>query len=176
MHWYRVKDLGKPFDGLLVYGDSLYMSALTAGSVNNMVQIERVIDDTIMSGDRNLSFTLPDDSVFINERFLERSKNPELREFASNNPFGSFVLEGSIQKENIKVVWAEYEKALQVTVLEITLGNSETGQMTTKTIYAAYYPEDRFDFDGVREVIYDMLKNEEDDDLIFYLKDLEKNG
>jgi hypothetical protein len=164
MAWYIIKGLGPGFDGML-------LEKASELSGFKFITASRLVNRNIMIGDRELSYSLPYGAVAISSDFLEPIDNPQLREYDSKNPWGKFVCEGRLTKNNIEVSWAEYEYCTQVTVQEKSVG------CPTKTLYTDNFNLDDIEHETIIGTINDSIRDEESlDDLIFALKELKNRG
>lgn len=163
MSWYIIKGLGPGFDGLIVEGEK--------NIAGTWVDVRQLVNRSIMFGDREFKVSFPDSAFSIHIRFLEPIADPGVREYDSKNPWGKYVCEGRLSRNNIEVSWAEYDYCTQVTVQEKLAGQP------TKTLYT-----DNFHLDGIKhETIIDTINEsirEDDslDSLIFHLKELKNRG
>ena len=159
--FYVVKGIGGGFDGLVVEGAALKDLPPT-------VQVLKLIDRDSIVGDRNISLPIPPGALTIGLEFLDPIDDPGIREFAATNPFGKLLLEGRMDCGDLQVVYAQYENTLGVVVTDI---------VAKKTVLSQYFSKD---FDKVKAVIEDVLKNSQvADDLVFKLRELkeaENNG
>ncbi len=162
MSWFIIKGLGPWFDGLFVYAPDAFQDKRF---------IQKIVNRNIMFGDREVSLTIPDGGLLIREKFLEKTEDPDLRQFDSRNPWGKYVCEGRLSKSNIEVSWAEYEYNIQVTVQE-----KITGQ-PTKTLYSVNFDLNDYSAESVVNTIQDSIRDDDSlDDLIFNLKDIQNDG
>jgi hypothetical protein len=156
--YYVIKGIGSSFDGLVVESDE-YIEDGDDGP--SMVEVGRIVNRNTVIGDRSVSYLLPQEAIWISDRYLEEVQDPELREFDSTNPWGKCEFEGRYTKGSIEVSYAQYERALQVTVSEKVDGKS-------KTIHSCYITND---IRKMKEVIETCLREAADpDDLVFAIK------
>lgn len=156
--YFKITGLGRAFDGLIVESEKL---------LDTWQPVNRIINSDVMFGDRNASLALPPDAMLINEEFLEVCDNPELREYSSKSSYGKFELEGRYSCGKVEVAFSQYEKCLQVTLLEVP---SKKGQGVTKTLYSENYTNTN-NFDDIKDSIQVHVKNSEVDDIIFQLQE-----
>lgn len=161
--FYVVNGVGGGFDGLVVEGEVF-------DDYPYIVQISKIIDTNVNVGDRTLALPTPPRSLFIGKDCLTETDDPQLREFASDNPFGNLVLEGHMDCGSLKVAYSQFEKVLSVVVTEPD---------QNKTVFSQYFFKD---FDKVKQTVEDVLKQSggsDVDDLVFKLrafKEAETNG
>lgn len=159
---YVIKGMGRGFDGLIVEAKSLVKDDPTL-----LFMVTRIINRNSVFGDRNVSFPVPEKCLYIDGSCLE-SFDEAPREFDSTNPYGEFKLEGRYTKDSLEVVFAQYTKALTVTVYE--------KQETKRTLYSQTFIGN---FAVVKEAIEVHTSTGDVDDLIFRLtelKEMEANG
>ena len=177
--FYVVKDIGGGFDGLVIEtDDTITLPKQIDIYAKIMMPVLRIIDRDSIVGDRNVSLSLPHGAMMINLDYLTEIEDPGTAEFSSDNPYGKFLLQGTmmIGDDGLQVSYSQYEKALQVSVSELILGG---GTSTRHTLLNQNYSKD---FDKVKLAIEAVLKEnggEDPDDLIFKLKALkeaESNG
>ncbi len=162
MSWYIIKGLGPWFDGLFAYAPDAYQDKRF---------IQKFVNRNVMFGDREVSLTIPDGGLLIRDKFLEKTEDPELRQFDNKNPWGKYVCEGRLSKSNIEVSWAEYEYNIQVTVQEKIVGQP------TKTLYSVNFDLNDYSAESVVNTIQDSIRDDDSlDDLIFNLKDIQNDG
>ena len=171
--FYVVKGLGAGLDGLIVEGIQTAAMGLT--------MVLRIIDPNVNVGDRTASLPLPEEAFYVSDSFLERTDDPKIREFDSNNPYGKFMLEGHMECGRLHISYSQYERGLQVSVLE-KYATEETPlgpKVETKTIYSENFYRDIV---LVKQAIESVLAENggaDADDLVFKLRELkegEKNG
>lgn len=161
--FYVLKDIGGGFDGLVAEGTV----------VNGVLHVSKITDKNVNVGDRNVSLPVPEGAIAIGPMYFEETDDPGIREFATDNPFGAFQLEGHMDCGNIKVHYAQYEKSLNVSVAEV----QDKGFV--RTIFSQNFHSD---FPKVKDTIESVLKEhggEDVDDLVFRLRELweaQKNG
>ena len=155
--FYVIKDIGGGFDGLTIEGDDEFAPF-------GFVEIKRMIDRDSIVGDRNVSLTIPPCSLYISKLKTEETADPGIREYAADSPYGKFQLEGRMDCGNLRVTYAQFEKALQVTLTDVPAGRTVTTQNFVK------------DFDKVKAAIEDVLKSDgsDVDDLVFKLQELKE--
>lgn len=161
-NFYVIKGLGPLFDGLVV-------EAANIDSVTKDIEVSSIIDRDSIMGDRNPRFQLPQAALKICSDYLEPTDDPGKREFAADNPYGRFLLEGRMEVDQIVVSYSQYERVLQVNVFD---------ERAQRTLYSQNFTKD---FDLVKKAIESVLKDEETttDDLVFALQELkeaESNG
>lgn len=163
MSWYVIKGLSPAFDGLLVESDLEF---------EDNRYVKRIVNRSIMLGDRELSYSIPQGGLIIRKMFLEDLEDPELRQFDSKNPWGKFICEGRTSRNSIEVAWAEYELCITVTVMETNAINSN------KTLYSEnFILGDNLNGFEVTDLIRDKVRDDETmEDLIFSLKELKNRG
>ena len=164
--FYVVNGVGGGFDGLVVEGEVF-------DDYPHIVQISKIIDTNVNVGDRTLALPTPPRSLFIGKDCLTETDDPGLRQFASDNPFGSLLREGVMTCGTLKAAYAEFENVMQVSLTET---NNDFGD---KTIFSQYFFND---FAIVMQAVEDNMKQKGDsdaDDLVFKLralKEAETNG
>lgn len=151
---YMIKGMGPAFDGIVIECDSAFIKHNDL----ELFKTNRLINRSSVFGDRNITYQVPDGSLWISNKYLEKTEDPATREFSSTNPLGKCEFEGRYSRGNIEIVYAQYEHALQFSVLEKL-------NKKTKTIYSDYI---RNGFQKMKNVIEDCLKDGSDpDDIIF---------
>ncbi len=171
MPFFKIKKLSPFLDGLVVEGD---MKGVT---VRPCLHVSRIINDSIVVGDRNLSYPVAPysyGSLTIDPEFLTELKDYKIREFDHTNPWGKCLFECGYNKGQLQVACARYELATQVTVTE------KQGKRS-KTLFTGYFRPQGGDetgehiFDEVKDTVESHLKGEYDiDDMIFELKELQE--
>ncbi len=149
--WFIIKGLGPQLDGLLVQGEHKLIDL-------KYVHVYKIVNRDVFIGDRLLSCILPDEGMYLNSKYLEETVSPENMEFDSKNPWGNTIEEFKQTLGNIHVVWVEYERCLQVSILEKDKG--------TKTLFTCNYFTG---FDDIKKAVRDHLPNDVED-LIFVLR------
>lgn len=163
MSRYRVKDMGRGFDGLTVEGHFIAMDFDGAVAPGDALMVTKITNDHVVFGDRNVSFPVPREALYIHENFLERLED-EQREYSAEYPFGVEMFTYRLTKDRLEVVLTQYEGALSVTVLEKTV--SAPG---SRTLYSQNYI--KF-LDLTRNKIHDLFTTHDIEDLVFELKAL----
>lgn len=155
MAHYIVKGLGRGFDGLLVEGT-------LAPSPNALVEISKITNRNEIFGDRNVSYPVKPGTLFLSEDVLEEIDDPSKREYDAKNPWGRVLFEGRYTKGTLEIAYCQYERVLQVSVIE-KVNNRH------KTLFSGYYTEQT---DAVRNDIEACLRSPDFDvdDLVFQLK------
>lgn len=159
--FYVVKGIGGGFDGLVVEGKD---SAL------NLVEVVKLTDRDSIVGDRNVSLPVPESALFISKAHLDEIEDPGTREFASDNPFGKHLADGNMEMGGISIHYSEFEKVLNVTVLDMG---------ARKTVLSQYFFKN---IAQVKEQLANLLKENggsDVEDLVFRLRELkeaEANG
>lgn len=156
MSRYRVKDMGRGFDGLVVEGHFVALSN------DDILEVTKITNDHIVFGDRNVSFPVPFESLYIHENFLEKLED-EQREYSAEYPFGVEMWTYRLTREKLEVVLTQFERALSVTVRE------QFGTGTTRTLFSQNYV--KF-IDETRNKIHDLFLKNDMEDLVFELKEL----
>ena len=161
MNWFIIKGLSPFLDGMIVEGYS----------DGNLVTVRRLVNQNVMFGDRDLSFSFPDNSFMLAPKSLQLISNPELREYDGSNPWGKYVCEGRLTRNNIEVSWAEYEYNVQVTVQEKVAGQP------TKTLFTTNFDLNDYTTESVLDTIQECIRDDDSlEDLIFNLRDLQDDG
>lgn len=154
---YVLKNLGTGFDGLVVEGLSF-----AQGDNTVLIEVRKIINRNAIFGDRNVSYPVPPNFLFIDGLYTDPYEE-EQREYGSTNPYGEFKLEGRYTKDSLEVVFAQYSKALTVTVYE--------KQETKRTLYSQTFVGN---FAAVKEAIEVHTSTGDVDDLIFRLNELKE--
>jgi hypothetical protein len=145
--FYQIKNLSPFLDVLFVEGDE--QTLLFEG-----VSVTRLIDRSITLGDRDISYPLPSNSLFVSTKYLHAVEDPRKREYASGNPWGNIVDGYESDVGSIKVVATLFEKCLQVSVTE---------KETKKCLWSDYFYKDLSEN-------FDYIKSHPpDEDLVFDL-------
>lgn len=164
---YTIIGLGFGLDGLIAEStdDDHEVNDLLDARMASVREITRLRSPSVVVGDRNVSYPIRENSLWINREFLEPYDLP-IREYASDNPWGKYKFEGRCETGNLEVTYAQYERCLQVTV-------TEKANARHKTLYATNY----FNPEAFREVknAIEQMIDRDSDDLIFKLQEL-KNG
>lgn len=155
-------------DGISPFLDGCIVEAeyeLTSLSMS----VSTIINPDVNIGGKLKSFPVTQNCMLLHKDFLTEVENPLLREFAADNPYGKFVLEGRMDYGNLRVTYAEFEKVMTVTVLDTQTGKTVISQNFSR------------DFENVKDAIEDALKNGDEggEDLVFKLQELkeaENNG
>jgi len=162
--FYKVQNLAPGFDGLVVQAEQ---------SLDNdkYFVVSRIIEENSFNGDRLVSVQIPLHSLLIHSDNLALSEDQGVatRQFASDNPYGKFILEGRMDLGSVRVTYSRYEKALQVTIFD-TIAN--------KTVVSQNFYKN---FEHVIDSIEQCLKegDQSGEDLVFKLvelKEMESNG
>lgn len=177
--FYIINGAGPSFDGVLVEGDPIMEDTFNDGvpADTGLVEVVRFIETDVVIGDRQFSTPVTPGSLFMSTDFLEEVEDPKLREFDSKNPYGKFQLEGRMKCGPIEVAYSQYERCLQVNVMEVIDAKDMPmvpGATLNKTLLAVNFTKD---FDKVKSLIESSLKNQDDaDQLVFKLEELRDNG
>lgn len=153
---FKIKDMGRGFDGLTVEGE--WSEWLPDG----MIEITKIVNDHVVFGDRNVSFPVPEGALFISEQHLDEI-NEETREYDHKNPFGHALRGYTLSNDLLTVVVTKYETALTVTVL------GKSSPDSRRTMYSQNY-FDREVIAGVESHLVEMFREGETDDLVFELR------
>lgn len=164
MPHFIIKGMGRGFDGLLVEtGDVIEDYSDTTETPNNKHEVLKITNRNEIFGDRNISFPITSEALWIGSQFLQPIENPATREYDDKNPWGKVLFEGRYSKGTLDIAYAQYERVLQVTVSE-----KENGR--NRTLWAGYFTDNAAQ---ARAEIEGHLAGEEDpDDLVFLLKQL----
>ncbi len=154
--FYLVNGIGGGFDGLVVEASSLQEGSL--------VEVHRLINTNIVIGDRHASTPVVAQSVYLSKKFLEPAEDPTGRQFDHQSPYGEFKLEGQMSCGNLQVSYSQFENALQVSVAEVEGENR-------KTLFNQNFSKN---FDQIKSVIEQTLKEGTGEDLIFKLRELKE--
>lgn len=163
MKLYKIEGLGEGFDDLIVEASE--------DDVMDIFEIRRVINPDVMFGDRQLSFPVPPDALYINKQFLSEY-DQSLRQYDSRNPFGKFLYETTYMRSPLQVCLVEHERAITVTVTESERVDAKHGGRST---FKTRYSQNFFgDLRTVRSVVQDAVKIGDLDDLILRLRELKE--
>lgn len=122
--YFTVANAGPAFDGLDV--------KLTSLTRDGLAEISVVRKNGLMVGDKPLQMPVVPGTFFLAKKVLFLSAYQDEIEFATTNDFGKYVAEGSLQRENVKVVYVEYSNALSVNVYD-------TGVTPSKVLYSRVF-------------------------------------
>lgn len=163
---YVISGMGRGFDGLVVEA--------FAAEHDGLYSVTRIINRNAVFGDRNVSFPVPQNCLFIATENLE-NYTEELREYDSKNPNGNYLSETRFRRHTLEAVVVEYDRSLTVTVLEHEHEdgkyNDTKGRDIIKTRYTQNYLKD---FGVVRAAVDLEVKKGDLDDLIFTLTELKE--
>ncbi|MHA2045173.1 MAG: hypothetical protein ACW99G_10280 [Candidatus Thorarchaeota archaeon] len=106
-----IKDVGEPFDGLVVYIDEHYVETLKRPG--NLVPILRIENKHALF--ETFSLPLKEESLYLDVSSLAEYRDT-VPEQLTDNPFGKFLYNGKASNGNIDVSWSAYSKAFTVTV------------------------------------------------------------
>jgi hypothetical protein len=158
--FYLVKDSLPGLSGLHVRG---YMTA-TTGRNYPRVEVVEIITNAVV-GDRDVKFQIPRYSLWINPEHLTEVDDIT-HEYTTKNDYGEFRYEGRLVQGTLQIVYAKYDNAITVTVIETSVEPSKT--LYSKTFYD--------DHDRVLDVLVGVICGVNDpDDVILALKELEDN-
>ncbi len=172
MATYKVQDL-PGFEHLLAVGE---LQKLDDGAGEfHLVEIEQLVNTSVLVGDRELKLTIRPGSLWINVHNLVEVPDAEAkREFATDNPFGEFKYSGRFEKERLVITHAVYENAININIVE---KNPLEVKGLDSTIYSDNFFSTR---DRAAELVKNTLEGIMDpEDLIFALDELkeeEKRG
>lgn len=158
MKRYKIKAMGKGFDGLIVDVDEERSESFEDEIL--LFPVNKITNDNVIFGDRNLGFPVVKNALWISEEFLERVSD-DIREYSHKNPFGSFIKTFSIERDSFKLVVTEYDRGVSVTVMDLH-GHG-------KTLYSQNY------FNNISltsEAICARFIEQDIEDLIFELKQM----
>ena len=136
---------------------------------SDLIMVTKIISKNVNVGDRNVMFPVPHATLYIAKGAVNNIESPETLEFASDNPYGKFILEGKMECGGLRVSYAQFEKVMTVTVFDTESGRTVISQNFVK------------DFDSVKAAIETVLKEGDSgaEDLVFKLQELkeaENNG
>ena len=156
---YQIRNI-PAFSGLVAVGD--------VDEDLELVEVFELVNTNVIVGDRNLKFPIPNKTLFIALKNLVEIEDVSTREFANDNPYGTYLYEGSFQKENLQVVHAVYQYAVTVSIIE---KSSPKEKGLDKTLFVGNFFDTKH---RALEIIEDMLHGAMDpDDLVFELKQLQ---
>lgn len=167
MKRYKIKGMGRGFDGLIVEGEP-------DKDVPGLLSVLKITNSNAIFGDRNVSFPVPKGSLYIDDEFLVEYDEPP-REFAHDNPYGRFMYTAEFQNQGqtLSATLTRFEKTLTVTVHEILAWAAST-PVKSNLFTQNYWKE----LDKVESIVREYMAGDPDD-LIFELKRLkeeEANG
>lgn len=171
--FYRVRGLGPGFDGLVVESREEPQR-----SEEVLLAVDRLTDENVVFGDRNLSLTPPPGSLFIEESRLVPIDDPGRREFDSKNPYGELVLDGRFSKENFEVIYSRFERTLCVTVrekIDVRDKPAYAEWAATRTIYSQNFNDpEKFDvvLRGLESLVKRVKVGDDLEDLVFDIDEL----
>ena len=159
MQKFVIKDLGEPFDGLIVYLNGT-SDLEDLQSEDRLVPICRIENDHVLF--QSFSLPIEDDCLYIRSTNLVPYEGHDDDQL-TGNPYGKFVAQGSFMLNKMNVTWAKYEKAVSVGVRDL-LGNY---------LYSGNFFGDKAK--GVIGFIHNRLSDDEydPDNLVFDFKELE---
>lgn len=181
MSYMMVKGVSKLLDGLVVDVDDGSTAVLEVNQDwdGDLLMINKIIDRNAIVGDRVASMPLPPHVLWINERFLVECEDPTRRQYDSSNPHGNLLYEGRYKKNSLEVAYAQFERCLQVTLMETIEEDGKygrPGRVYTKTLWTGYFGARDREFDSqsaARRLIEHHFSADADpEDLIFALKAL----
>ena len=113
MQKFMIKNLGEPFDGLIVY--VVEEEAVGDYQEDEIVPISRIQSDHVLFS----SFSLPleAESLFVKAACLvpyEERKDDQL----TDNPFGKYICDGKFGKFDFTIHWGKYAKAFTVKIMQ----------------------------------------------------------
>lgn len=111
--------------------------------------VDRLFHSNIMVGDRDVVFPVSK-GLLVMEKFLEPCAAPERREYASDNPYGSFQWSNTYTGDGLTLTMVMFDQALVVNV-------SENGPPTKTVFTKNYYGSDRF---AIEQLVSSNLKNQ----------------
>lgn len=140
----------------------------SADTVEELVEVVRIIDLTMSVGDRNASYVIPEGIMFLARSVMEEVDDPFLREFDASNDHGDFVEEGSLRLGDLLVAYSQHQNVLAVSLLEALADGS------TRTVYAQNFYKD---FPAVKSKLAALVdssggESSDVDDLVFKLREL----
>lgn len=161
-----IKGMGRGFDGLVV--------EVTASPHEGLYSVSRIINHNAIFGDRNVSFPVPTDCLYLSCEVLEPFTE-ELREYDSKNPNGRFICESRHRRHDLEVVIAEYERCLTVSVLEHQHEDGKYNDTRGRDIVHTRYTQNFKDrLDTVKTLIENEIRMGDLDDLIFHLRKIKE--
>jgi hypothetical protein len=158
MPTYKTKNL-PGFDHLLVVGNVIF-----AGDVGPVIEVSTFINTSVIIGDRELRFNLPTGSLFINTSNLVRVDDSDgKREFATDNPFGTYLSSGRVTLGELVVSYSRYKGAFTITIVDVDRTIYSDNFFSTRLI-AAEFAEKAFcgDLDP-EDLIFELQKLKETD-------------
>lgn len=174
--FYIINGAGPSFDGVLIEGEPICSNG-DPDSDPDLVSVLRFIETDFVVGDRPFSTPVTPGSMFVGPEYLEQVENPELREYDSKNPYGKFQLEGRMKLGSIEVAYSQFERCLQVNVMEVIDTRDKPmmpGPTFNKTLLAVNFTKG---FQKVKDLIESSLKNQDEaEQLVFKLEELRDNG
>lgn len=153
----KIVGLCPGLDGLLV--DTGVPLVHMNGTV--FCSVERITNPFLVIGDRELATPLPDHSLMINGQYLESVENDTIREYASDNPYGEFLNEATIDIGDHSLHIANYQLGASVDVREKKTGKS----VFARSIFGEA-------LDQFQECLLDVITNGDVEDFVFYMKKL----
>lgn len=171
--FYKINDISPGLDGLIIEaGDEV-----TEGETT-IVMVAKIIDRDSILGDRHVSYPVAQNALCLNREYLEETEDPGSMTYDSTNPFGKFVLEGRLNCGELEVAYAQYEKSMSVTVMNVIDDSSPTpAQKSMRTVYAENFSKR---FDEIKELIEESMRDGDSAELLVFslkqMKEEEKDG
>jgi len=140
----------------------------SADTVEELVEVVRIIDFTMSVGARNASYVIPEGIMFLARSVMEEVDDPFLREFDALSDHGAFVEEGSLRLGDLVVAYSQHESVLAVSLLEALDDGS------TRTVYSQNFYKDFSSVKSRLAALVDSSGGEaaDVDDLVFKLREL----
>lgn len=152
--FYRIKDI-PGLEGMIV-------RAAEKKPYADATEVETLISPFTVVGDSQVKLPIPPEALWIGDDFLVEVEDPTV-EYSTHTPFGKYLYEGWMDKDNIRVAYTVHDNAISLTISE----------RNGKTLYSQNFFKWR---DTALETINTALTGDTDvEDLIFKLKEL-NNG
>ena len=161
MKFFLIKGLSRGLDGLVVEGDWIDSVESDVGT-QDILAVMRIVDRDSMFGDRVGSVPV-EPGLYISSEYLFETEDPTKMEFDSKSSYGEFQLEGTMECDGVKVAYAQYERVLQLSILDTVAG---------KTLYTENFSKQ---FDLVKRVSEESLKESTVEDLVFKLSEIKES-
>ena len=159
--------MGVGFDGLII---EVRPSQHYSFGQTEVVLVDKVVNQDILFGDRNIGFPVADNSLFINIENLELLKEAR-REFSSKNPFGQVATERKYKRDGLELTIVEFDAALSLTLREVKRSGDAT---VSRTVYSQNFIAKEL-IGLVEEAVDECLDEDRLDELPFVLKNIETN-
>lgn len=157
--------MGVGFDGLIVEAKP---GAQYDVAGRRVIAIDKIVNQNVVFGDRNIGFPLKWGSMFINRENLEEVDDSP-REFSSKNPFGQVTTERKYKRGDLELTIVEFSSALSLTLREVKKAGDST---VSRTIYSQNFTAKEL-IELVDEAVDECLDEDRLDELPFVIRNVE---